>query len=105
MAVYLLHFDPPYKHAKHYCGYARDGHVADRLDMHKAGQGARLTQVAVEAGSDLQLVQIWRGEGRTFERKLKDGSLSDHCPLCRRAAIDRRVERKRQRRLERSAAV
>src|SRR6476661_2336108 len=46
--VYLLHFSKPYKHARHYLGSADD--VSARLELHRKGQGARLTQVAVDAG-------------------------------------------------------
>jgi hypothetical protein len=98
MAVYLIHLDPPYKHARHYCGFAED--VKKRFTLHIIGRGARLTQVAVEAGCELKLAKVWWDEGRDFERKLKDGSLADHCPLCRAGAIARRVELKRLRRAE-----
>jgi predicted GIY-YIG superfamily endonuclease len=32
MAVYLIHFDRPYKHSRHYLGYATD--VDERLERH-----------------------------------------------------------------------
>ena len=34
--VYLLHFDQPYKHARHYLGYTVN--VDQRLAMHAAGR-------------------------------------------------------------------
>jgi predicted GIY-YIG superfamily endonuclease len=46
--VYLLHFDRPLKHAKHYLGYAND--LQARLEQHRSGNGARLIQVVQEAG-------------------------------------------------------
>jgi len=53
-----------------------------RLELHKAGKGARLTQVAVEDGIDLQLVRTWNGS-RTLERRLKRQKNSPRfCPIC-----------------------
>jgi len=46
--VYLIHFSPAYKHAKHYIGYADD--IGKRLAEQQAGTGARLCQVVVAAG-------------------------------------------------------
>ncbi len=78
--VYLLHFDEPYKHARHYLGYAED--LAARLTQHRAGSGARLTQVIKEAGITFTLVRTWEG-GRDLERHLKRWHDSPAlCPLC-----------------------
>jgi predicted GIY-YIG superfamily endonuclease len=77
---YLLHFSRPYKHAKHYLGVAKD--LFTRVQQHKAGQGARLTQVAVENGIDLYLVRTWNGD-RKLERRLKRQHNGPRlCPLC-----------------------
>jgi hypothetical protein len=38
--VYLLHFDRPYKHARHYLGWTAN--LQARLDSHRAGHGARI---------------------------------------------------------------
>ena len=38
--VYLIHFAPAYKHAKHYLGYAED--IDARLQAHRDGHGAGL---------------------------------------------------------------
>jgi predicted GIY-YIG superfamily endonuclease len=78
--VYLIHFDRPYKHAKHYCGWARD--LPARLADHAAGRGPRLMAVIAAAGIGWRLARTWSG-GRTLERRIKDqGSLARHCPLC-----------------------
>ena len=37
--VYVLHFDPAYRHARHYIGWARN--VDARLAAHLAGSGSR----------------------------------------------------------------
>ena len=41
--VYLLHFDRPYAHARHYTGWTTD--LTTRLADHAAGHGARLLAV------------------------------------------------------------
>ena len=79
--VYLLHISPAYEHARHYTGYADD---LDRpIALHKAGKGARLTQVAVDAGCTLHVTRVWPGQGRDFERKLKRRKNAPRlCPWC-----------------------
>ncbi len=80
MKIYLLHIYPAYKHARHYLGIAHN--IESRLALHRAGQGARLTQVVVEHGHALRLVRTWEGN-RTEERRLKNQHNSPRlCPLC-----------------------
>jgi len=77
---YLLHFVEPYKHAKHYLGVAED--VSARLEQHRKGTGARLTQVVREAGISFVVARTWRG-GRRLERKLKGWHSGVRlCPIC-----------------------
>ena len=79
--IYLLHIEPPYKHARHYLGFTENG-VEVRLAEHRAGRGARLTQVAVDAGCQLMLVRTWEGD-RTQERKFKNQNHAPRfCPVC-----------------------
>lgn len=79
--VYLIHFAPSYKHARHYLGWAED--VDRRLAEHQSGAGARLTQVAVDAGCRLILVRVWEEGDRTLERKLKNRHDAPAlCPIC-----------------------
>jgi len=42
--VSLLHFARPYRHARHYLGYAE--HLEQRLARHRAGSGVRLAPSA-----------------------------------------------------------
>ncbi len=87
--LYLIHFDPPYKHAKHYIGFTTNG-VTDRMKEHREKRGARLTQVAVGAGCQLLLVRTWEGE-RTQERVFKKQHNSPRlCPLCNPQGWQRR---------------
>lgn len=81
--IYLLHFERPISEAhraQHYIGWALD--LPARLALHRAGRGARLTQVAVARGIDFEVVRIWEGT-RDFERQLKNGKRGPRlCPIC-----------------------
>lgn len=79
--VYLLHFDKPYKHARHYLGSTDD--LPARLERHRAGNGARLIEVISAAGIGFVLARTWEG-GRKLERRLKNWHNSpDLCPICK----------------------
>ena len=80
--VYLLHLDPPYKHAGHYQHSAAD--LDQRLAQHGTSEGARLLEVQVkERGGPFRLVRTWPG-GRGVEHQLKDGHQGNRlCPDCR----------------------
>jgi predicted GIY-YIG superfamily endonuclease len=79
--VYLLHFDEPYKHAKHYLGWTRD--LDARLADHRAGSGARLLAVLKREGIGFSLARTWAPADRHRERQIKNqGGLSRSCPTC-----------------------
>jgi hypothetical protein len=78
--VYLLHFDRPYKHARHYLGWADD--LDKRLAVHGTRHGARLLAVLREHGIGWQLARTWPGD-RNRERQIKNmGTLARRCPMC-----------------------
>ena len=78
--IYMLHFDQPYKHARHYVGWTAD--LLDRLDQHATGHGARLVAVIWQAGIGFTLIRICEGTRRT-ERAIKnDGGAVRFCPAC-----------------------
>lgn len=80
--VYLLCFAmSPYKHAKHYRGWAKS--LSARLATHQAGHGARLTQVLKEQGISFELSRVWANKTRHFERQLKQRGGSRSCTICR----------------------
>jgi predicted GIY-YIG superfamily endonuclease len=90
--VYTLHFIPPYtpyvdapryKCAAHYTGWADN--LQRRLAEHAAGQGARLTQVQVEAGGSWRLAAAEPGT-RFRERQLKARGAARRCPICKAEA-------------------
>jgi predicted GIY-YIG superfamily endonuclease len=78
--VYLIHFDTPYQHARHYLGWTSN--LNSRLVSHANGSGSRLMSVITKAGITWQLARTWSGT-RTRERQLKiQGGHSRKCPLC-----------------------
>src|SRR5438128_742130 len=78
--VYLLHFDHPYQHARHYTGWTDD--LLDRLDRHARGCGARLMNVISGAGIGFVLVRVCEGT-RATERAIKNcGGAVRYCPAC-----------------------
>ena len=84
--VYLLHFEQPisaHHSCQHYCGYCDEGRLRERMAEHRAGSGARLTQVAKEREIGFQVVRIWPETRRPFERRLKKSkNLPRLCPHC-----------------------
>ena len=90
--VYLLHFERPYHHAKHYLHVTSD--LAGRLADHAAGRGARLMEVITAAGIGFTLARTWDGT-RRLERQLKNRHNSCRlCPICRAAKRAARPGRK-----------
>ncbi|HEY3957967.1 MAG TPA: hypothetical protein VGM53_31775 [Streptosporangiaceae bacterium] len=80
MTVYLLHFERPYRHARHYTGSTAN--LPARLRQHERGHGARLLAVIAAEGIGWTLARTWPG-GRDRERQLKrQGGAARHCPLC-----------------------
>lgn len=80
--VYLLHFASPFRHARHYLGWAGPGNLAPRLAHHNAGTGANLLRHVSAAGIPWTLARTWPGDRRR-ERQLKARGLTRCCPLCR----------------------
>jgi hypothetical protein len=78
---YLLHFTPPYRHARHYLGFADD--LPRRLRKQATGKGARLVAVALAAGCTFELVWVRLGS-RDEERRLKNQKAVPRlvCPVC-----------------------
>ncbi|MFD0000168.1 hypothetical protein [Nocardia sp. NPDC127526] len=78
--VYLLHFDRPFRHARHYTGWTTD--LDARLTEHRAGRGARLLEVLRDNGIGWELARTWHGT-RSRERQLKrEGGAARRCPKC-----------------------
>ncbi len=78
--VYMVHFDTPYRHARHYTGWTRD--LDARLETHREGRGARLMEVVKDAGITWRLARTWPG-GRDRERAIKNRHEAPKlCPEC-----------------------
>jgi len=79
--IYLLHFEPPLAHARHYLGWTRD--LDARLARHRPGRGSPLIAAAVAAGVRLELARTWGDVDRHFEERLKNRHETPRlCPLC-----------------------
>lgn len=86
--VYLIHFDTPYKHARHYLGSTKDLKVW--LEQHARGNGSRLMKVITEAGITWRLARVWKFDGIWKARKFESHLKRHHknvartlCPICR----------------------
>lgn len=85
--VYLLHFDEPFGHAKHYTGWASD--LYGRLAHHGGPSGANLLWHVAKAGIGWSLARTWEGD-RYLERRLKRrGGAARLCPVCRPELVER----------------
>lgn len=85
--LYLLCFDRPYKHARHYLGFSYTT-ARRRLGRHLMGRGSRLLKYVIEAGINFRIVRTWQGKAedlRKLERSYKvSGHLKALCPRCKR---------------------
>lgn len=81
--VYLLHFDQPFHHARHYLGWASN--LNARVEHHRKGtSGVRLMEAVRDAGIGFEVARTWNNVTKKFERRLKNqGGLSRHCPICK----------------------
>lgn len=92
MSLYLLHFDRPYKHARHYLGWARDlAALHRRVDVHYAatpgdGKNHALMIALKQAGISFTLARIWPDGTRQDERRKKQRGHARQCPMCRAEA-------------------
>jgi hypothetical protein len=79
--VYLLHFERPFGHARHYLGWT-DGPLERRLALHGGPGGANLMRHVAAAGIGWRLARVWDGD-RHRERQLKNqGGRARLCPVC-----------------------
>jgi predicted GIY-YIG superfamily endonuclease len=84
--VYVIHFDKPYKHAKHYTGIAKN--VEKRMKLHRSGNGSKLMAVLNRnnIGFKYNIIAEYDGysEAKTHEKHLKTKVKKPqrHCPIC-----------------------
>lgn len=100
--VYLIHMEQPVaagRPAQHYIGWSPD--VFARLISHRKGQGARILAACNERGIAYKIARVWKYEGRTFERKLKNRKNARIlCPTCNATARNYPVKRKPKKKSE-----
>lgn len=90
--IYLLHFDPPYRHAKHYLGWT-EKQPEERLAIHLNGKGSPLVRAQLRSGGTVTLVRIWEDVDRNFERQLKNRRNTPRtlCPICKEKMMSEKV--------------
>lgn len=79
---YLIHFDKPYHHARHYVGSTVD--VPKRLARHRRSDGANLLRVLNKAGIGYRVVRVWLDGGEREQILKRVGHNARYCPICRR---------------------
>lgn len=98
--IYVLHFDRPYHHARHYVGFA-EADVENRIREQLEGTGRRpspLVRAVIAAGITVTVAAVIEGT-RKDERRIKDNASTCHvCPLCKPEYLRKARERMRARR-------
>jgi len=83
--IYILHFDEPLCHARHYVGVAHSSNLHRRLRDHAMGNGARLTEVLLDRGINWQVGGLIETSGhpRIYEDMIKRGGHTKvYCEIC-----------------------
>jgi len=85
--LFLLHFEQPYHHARHYLGYAvgvgRGSRYAAAIVNGFAIGPHELVMAAQGAGITMQVADVLVGEGRATQRRMRAShNLSRYCRLC-----------------------
>ena len=78
--VYLIHFDTPLKHARHYVGWASDLEL--RLERHRSGNGSALMRAVKDEGITWRLARQWAGTRNDERRLKKQRNTPRQCPIC-----------------------
>lgn len=81
--LYLICFERPFGHARHYLGYTKDQESFPlRIQHHRRGTGANLLRHVNLAGIAWNVVRTWPDGDQTMERRLKGHSSTRLCPKC-----------------------
>lgn len=80
-AVYLIHFERPYHHARHYLGWTDN--IAKRMREHANGQGSPLMRAVTLARIPWRVVYTEEGSRDLEKRYKSQKNASRLCPLCR----------------------
>lgn len=82
LQIYILHFTPPYKHARHYTGISKEANL--RVERHIRGTTkVRLVNVIHEQGHSISVGNMFSVPNKLSEKALKKGkSVPDYCSIC-----------------------
>lgn len=89
--IYLLHFDRPFGHAKHYLGWAENQNWSERIEQHRSGQGSKLMSYVIGAGIGFVVAKLWDNKTRHDERRWKARGKGQICPICLKAKAANKV--------------
>lgn len=82
--IYLVHFERPFQHARHYLGWTGTS-LAARFRRHRSlapkRRGSALLRAVFAAGIAFKVVRTWPGS-RDRERALKSSGHARRCPVC-----------------------
>lgn len=82
-SVYVIHFDEPFHHARHYVGWTAGDDVDERMLRHTRGNGSRLLRAVNGEGIGWTVVRVWHNADRHFERWIKEQKqTAGFCPVC-----------------------
>lgn len=85
-AVYLIHYEVPYRGKSHYVGSTETPLLMKRLHRHARGHGSHFTKHAGSVNERLLLAKVWFGNDRRLEADIKRaGRYPAQCPICLRA--------------------
>lgn len=83
--VYILHFDKPFKHARHYVGYCEDSRFEDRMNEHRKAKWADSYMGKVNAqGIRWKVARVIPNGDENLERRIKFiwKRTAALCPCC-----------------------
>lgn len=80
--IYVLHFDRPLTHARHYIGWTERDDLDARLDEHRAGRGARIVEALVAAGIGFRVAATYLGTRHDERRMKRQKHGGRFCPEC-----------------------
>lgn len=93
--LFLLHFEPRYRHAGHYLGYAKRDlrRYARDVIAGRVFAPHPLVECAILSGADITVADVYPGGDRALRSLLRRrGSLARICPICKRLEAEALAE-------------
>lgn len=93
--VYIIHFDRPYKRARHYTGYSNNVNrrIVEHTNLHQSG--SPLIKAALLDGIPIHIAKVFEDGDRALERYLKrQKNIKRFCPLCSGYKKEKPIPRK-----------